>query len=49
VKGADEDNVGVSVFHEREGVKAWYMVQQGDKAFLHMFNKFLSRPWHEVV
>jgi hypothetical protein len=49
VKGADEDYVVVSGFHEREGSKSWHMVKEGDKAFLHTLDKFLSRPWKEVV
>ncbi len=49
VKGADEGDVVVSGFHEREGSKSWHMVQERDKAFLHTLDKFLSRPWNEVV
>ena len=49
VKGADEGDVVVSGFHEREGSKSWHMVKERDKAFLHTLNKFLSCPWNEVV
>ncbi len=49
VKGADEGDVVVSGFHERESSKSWHMVQERDKAFLHTLYKFLSRPWNEVV
>ncbi len=49
VKGADEDDVIVSGFHEREASKSWHMVQEGDKAFFNTLYKFLSRPWNEFV
>ena len=49
VKGADEGDIVVSGFHEREGPKSWYTVEEGDKAFLHTLDKFLSRPWNELV
>ena len=49
VKGADEDYVVVSNFHERESSKSWHMVKKRDKAFLHTLYKFLSRPRNEVV
>jgi hypothetical protein len=49
VKGADEDDNVVTGFHECEGAKAWHMIQHGDKAFLHRFDKLLSHPWHEDV
>ena len=49
VKGADEDYIVVSSFHESEGSKSWHMVKEGDQAFLHTLYKFLSRPWNEVV
>src|SRR6266700_3502080 len=49
VKGADEDDVVVSDFHKREGLKSWHTVEEGDKAFLHPLDKCLSRPWNEVV
>jgi hypothetical protein len=49
VKNADEDGIVVSSFHEREGAKAWHMIQQGDKALLHTLDKLLACPWHESV
>src|SRR6266699_6892547 len=49
VKGADENYVVISCFHESEGSKSWHMVKERDKAFLHTLYKFLSRPWNEVV
>jgi hypothetical protein len=49
VKGTDEDDVVVSLFHECEGSKSWHMVQQWDKSFSHTLDKFLSLPWDEVI
>ena len=49
VKGADEGDIVVSGFQESEGLKSWHMVQERDKAFLHTLDKFLSRPWNELV
>ena len=49
VERADEGNMVVSGFHEREGPKSWHTVEEGNKAFLHTLDKFLSRPWNELV
>jgi hypothetical protein len=49
VKSADEGDVVVSGFKERESKKSWHMVQEWDQTFLHALNKFLSRSWNEVV
>ena len=49
VEGTDEGYIVVSGFHEREGSKSRDMVKEGNKAFLHTLDKFLSRPRNEVV